>query len=160
MGIFKRNRSSHSTSVNAQKAIPMPLSKFYFDLSILGESDIPSISHGVSFRQMNWDGQNFIGEGFLFYHKKLKMLFACPNKWNDPEFEVFLHNMDQSPDTRLVAANHELDTSVLNDLGDGHGILSIRTNTRRHISFITHDASSAEKMNTYLNRYCIEKSIG
>ena len=155
MGIFNRNKEMKSRSLGTYRSAPLPITKLYFDLSILDEADIPFITHSVSFHRIGLGPDNFIGEGFLFYHKKLKMLFVCQNKWNDPDFETFRCNLDSSVETRLVASNHELHTSELQDLGD-NVILSIRTHNRGHVSVFTHDLSSAKKMNTYINRYCIE----
>jgi hypothetical protein len=155
MGIFNRNKENKSTSHGTHRSAPLPITKLYFDLNILDETDIPFITHSVSFQQINFGGQNFIGDGFLFYHKKLKMLFVCQNKWNDPDFETFLWNLDSSVGTCLVASNHELYTSELQDLG-ATVILSIRTHNRGHVSVFTHDSNGVKKFNTYINRYCIK----
>ncbi len=152
MGIFNRNKEKKSTSLGTYRPAPLPINKLYFDLSILDETDIPFITHSVSFHQINLGGQNFVGEGFLFYHKKLKMLFVCPNRWEDVSIDNVFYG--EPPNTRLIGTNDELYTSDLQDLGDTV-ILRIRTHNRGHVSVFTHDTNSAKKMNTYLNRYCI-----
>ena len=152
MGIF--NRSKKPKSPGVYRPAPLPITKLYFDLSILDETDVDFITHSVSFHNVNIDGQTFLGDGFLFYHKKLKMLFVCPNRFEDPDVEsVFCYD---PPNTRLIAVNYELYTSSLQDLGDS-GILIIHTHNRGGVSVITKDLDSAKKMNSYLNRYCIKK---
>ena len=154
MGIFNRNKENGSTNRGASKSNLLPISKLYFDLRILDETDIPFITHSVPFHQISLGIDKFVGEGFIFYHKKLKMLFICPNKWADLDLDTVFYN--ESPETRLVASNHELYTSSLSDLGDS-GIFMIRTHDRGSVSVFTHDLDSAKKMNSYLNRYCIKK---